>query len=99
MTIDLALLGNFIIGFVSFLAIVAGAAVYIRSAIRKEQSGELEDLAETRGKTIQDLREKLNRYETALAKLEARVEYLENREIDKIVEGVVEGVVNHPRFK
>jgi membrane protein implicated in regulation of membrane protease activity len=99
MTIDLALLGNFLIGLVMFGAVIVAASIYIRSAIRKEHHDEVEDLAETRGKVIQDLRDKVARLEEQVQNQQGQIDMLREMKTQEIVEGVVEGIAKHPMFK
>ena len=87
------------IAVIMFAAVVAGASVYIRSAVRKEHHGEVEDLAETRGKVIDDLRDKVNHLEELLANQQGQIDMLRAMKTQEIIDGVVDGIAGHPKFK
>ena len=87
------------VAFIAFAGILAAASVYIRSGIRKEHHEEVEDLAETRGKVIQDLREKVDRLEELIANQQGQIDMLRAMKTQEIVDGVVKGIADHPRFK
>ena len=99
------------IAFIVFAGILAAASVYIRSGIRKEHHEEVEDLAETRGKVIQDLREKVDNLEKMVGQMQGQIDMLQKMNAQEIVDGVVvvgvpaviagvmDGLANDPRFK
>ena len=99
MTIDWSHFVEVTIAVVMFSAVVAAAAVYIRSAVRKEHHGEVEDLADTRGKVIDDLRDKVNKLEELVLNQQGQIDMLRAMKTQEIVDGVVEGITKHPMFK
>lgn len=68
------------------------AAVYIKSALVRQRHEELEDLAETRGQRVDDLKDKVADLSQRLATMEGKIEALEQLKVDQIVAGVVSGV-------
>ena len=97
--------------FIMFAAIMAVASIYIRSAITREHHSEVEDLAETRGKVINDLRDKVSRLEELVQHQQGQIDMLRAMNAQEIVDGVVvagvpaviagvmDGLANDPRFK
>jgi len=67
-----------VIQLVTFISALAAAAIWLRSAVVKQNHEELESLAETRGEIIEDLRSKVAALEYENAELKARVAVLED---------------------
>ena len=74
---------------VTFAILVAGAAIYIVSAIRKTRTTELAELAETRGNRISDLEKELRSVETRLAKLEGAYAGLQALKVTEIADEIL----------
>ncbi len=89
MTFDLQVAINLAL----FAGVVIAALVYARSQVAKQAQDETQDLADTRGKTISDLRVEIADLQDSLRNMEARLNVLEAMQTDEIIEGVIPGVV------
>lgn len=81
-----------VINMTLFASVLIGAAVYIRSGVQKQAHNEVENLAETRGEIITDLRTEVQQLKEQLSRMEGRIDALENMNTEAIIEGVVVGL-------
>ena len=80
-----------------FAGVVLAAAIYLRSALSKQRTKELEDLASTRGERIDDLEKKVDSLSEHIQKLEGQIEMLTALKTDAIIDGVVPRIVDELR--
>lgn len=83
---------NVAMGFVAFAAVIGAAVVVIISAVRKQSTEELKGLAETRGKTIDDLQSKVEQLERTVQNQQGQIDMLRQMKTQEIIEGVVQGI-------
>lgn len=81
--------------FVGFVVVVALAAIWLRSELVKQRHRELEELAETRGNRIEDLKAQVDRQGGQITALKAKVDTLEELFTTDIAERVAAKVMGH----
>lgn len=77
----------------TFASVVALAAVWLRSSLVKQRHEELEELAQTRGERIEDLKARIEELETWKDRMEGKFEALESLKVEQIVDGVAAAVI------
>ena len=80
---------SLLIQLVGFFIIVASAAVWLKSSLVKQRHMELEELADTRGKTIEDLKNKVASLESEMATLRGQMQALQGLKATEIADEVV----------
>lgn len=91
MTFDFVALQQFI----GFVVVVALAAIWVRSALVKQHHRELEELVETRGNRISDLKAQIDRQGAEIKQLQAKVTALDDLFTSDIAERVAAKVLGH----
>lgn len=81
--------------FVGFLVVMVLAAVWLRSELVKQRHKELEELVETRGNRISDLKAQIDRQGREIKALQSKVETLEELFTTDIAERVAAKVEAH----
>jgi ribosomal protein L29 len=81
------------------LAGVVAAAIYIKSSIQKQRHDELENLAATRGNTIQDLRSEMEDLRREVAELRGQYNALQALKVDQIANAVIAKLVGDDTLK
>lgn len=56
-----------------FSGVIAAAAIYVKSSVQKQRNAELVELADTRGKRVEDLERDVRRLEARVAELEGEL--------------------------
>jgi hypothetical protein len=85
---DISLLGEL----TGFAVIVAGATVWLRSALSKQRTKELELLAKTRGDRIEDQNDRIDALEETVGDLVAELRALTTLKVSEIADAVVVGL-------
>jgi TolA-binding protein len=71
---------------------VVAAAIWLKSALVKQRHEELEQLAETRGNRIEDLKEEVDKLRTEVANLSGQIQAIQGLKTTEIITGVVTGL-------
>lgn len=77
----------------AILSAIVLAAVWMRSSIARQRTGELAELVETRGNTIQDLREEIELLRVEVATLRGAVAALEKLRSEEIAAKTAETIL------
>jgi TolA-binding protein len=81
-----------LVNLLGFAAVVFAGVVYLRSALVKQRHEELEQLAETRGNRIEDLKEEVDKLRTEVANLSGQIQAIQGLKTTEIITGVVTGL-------
>ena len=84
-----------IIQLVGFVVSVAAAAVWLKSALVKQRHEELESLAETRGRRIEDLKAQVDRQGAEIDQLRSKIKAVEDLLTSAIADRVANKVISH----
>lgn len=89
MNVDPISLTQLVITLIVFGAGIIAAAIYIKSALVRQRHEELQGLADTRGKRIEDLEHEIRQLTQKLSQLEGRVAALQGLKATEIADEVV----------
>jgi phage shock protein A len=74
---------------ITFMVSVAAAAIWLRSALVKQRHEELEQLADTRGKRVEDLEDKVGELRGEMENLKGQMQALRDLKAMEIAREVV----------
>ena len=97
--IDWIQVAGFSITAVLFLGVIFGGYAYYNSEVRKIHTSESDNLAATRGQKIDDLEAEIEAMKQKLQNQQGQIDMLRQMKTQEIVDGVVEGITQHPMFK
>lgn len=81
---------------VLIISAIIGGAAYLKSALVRQRNDELQQLAETRGETIKDLRAEVEDLRRDVAHLTGMVTALNGIKANEIADLVVAKLINDP---
>lgn len=85
--------GSLLIEVGAIVTSIVLAAVWLRSSVAKQRTSELAALVETRGKTINDLRDEINNLRQEVASLRGAIDALERMRSEEIAARAAEAIL------